>query len=93
MRKIRENIRNNPKAYEEAKRKEQKRYHERVEAGKIKITDELNELVKEILEKYGKTRKNRFAKKVREEAEKPLIEDTPPGSSVMIVDAANIPSC
>lgn len=82
MRKLRENIKNDPVKHEEAKKKERERYHSRKAAGKIKCIVDMSEREKRLTRKKWKDRSKRSyeAKKREKNLQIFLTEHTPPTS-------------
>lgn len=92
MRKLRENIKNDPSKYEEAKRKERERYYARKQAGKIKTIDKMSPREQRTIRKNWRERSNRCYKnkKNNEDLERRLEENSPPPSPGNTLDI-NVP--
>ncbi|CAH1119454.1 unnamed protein product [Phaedon cochleariae] len=94
----RERIRLDPHLYEEAKRKERERYHQRKNAGKIKTINERNDREKRQIRKRWRQTSSEYRKKRRtQENLNRFLEETTPPSTPTRLDAlfnehpANIP--
>lgn len=83
MRRARLKIKQNPLLLEESKKKERQRYHERKKNGKIKVVEQMSEREKRQARKTWRKKKSNYRKekKIQEQNEQQMIEDTPPKSS------------
>lgn len=94
MQRLRDEIKNDPVKYEEAKRKERERYHARKKAGKIKIINNMTPREQRKVRKNWreKSKKSYDLKKRKNELERKLEQDTPLASPNSPVLVQNVPS-